>query len=364
MNEHLALALREHLADVDPPSGDLAGVMARGRRIRRRRRAGAATAVLATVALVWGGAMSLVPGAGERAADDYADIGSLDLSEGLRAYADPGREIHLGGRTFGARDLDHLDTDAAATPSGVVFYDDGRPMLLDGNGTVRALVDGPALSAADFHPTAKVDSRSGDVAVAVLTADGTTISVHDLPAGEEVWSYEVPCDPCAGVVIDGFDDGVVYLRTPVSTIAVLTATDEVVGLGRDVRIADVRNDVVLYDASAPAPTPVPAGRRDWSFVPGAIDAQLTFDGGHVLSWSSRLEPTDPTGEPLVLDVGPVDGGLGFWTIDTDGSVLVAAPDGTYPSYTVQDCEVPSGRCTELGPLRPTGGDPLFIGNDM
>ena len=228
MNEHLALALREHLADVDPPSGDLAGVMARGRRIRRRRRAGAATAMLATVALVWGGAMSLVPGAGERAADDYADIGSLDLSEGLRAYADPGREIHLGGRTFGARELDHLDTDAAATPSGVVFYDDGRPMLLDGNGTVRALVDGPALSAADFHPTAKVStatragrwpvsvrlSRTGAASAAVASTSRTATAMSGrymrrsaptsvatgtmLDAGASVMKNQRPRKPAAG----------------------------------------------------------------------------------------------------------------------------------------------------------------------
>jgi hypothetical protein len=43
---------------------------------------------------------------------------------------------------------------------------------------------------------------------------------------------------------------------------------------------------------------------------------------------------------------------------------VAAIGRTYPDYTVYDCVLPSGACTELGPLHPVGGDPEFIGNDM
>ncbi len=32
--------------------------------------------------------------------------------------------------------------------------------------------------------------------------------------------------------------------------------------------------------------------------------------------------------------------------------------------TVYDCQVPSGTCTELGPLTALHGDPEFIGVDM
>jgi hypothetical protein len=100
-------------------------------------------------------------------------------------------------------------------------------------------------------------------------------------------------------------------------------------------------------------------------VQGPVDAQLTFDGQHVLSWSSVLEPVLEGEEPIRLEVGPKQrGALGFWTIDTDGSVLVAALDGKYPHYLVSDCEVPSGVCVDVGPLKPRGGDPAFIGNDM
>ncbi len=66
----------------------------------------------------------------------YESLGALDFSHGARAYADPGEELHLAGRTFPARDLDYLDTDAVATSYGLVFFDDGRPMLLGTDGDV------------------------------------------------------------------------------------------------------------------------------------------------------------------------------------------------------------------------------------
>ena len=64
------------------------------------------------------------------------------------------------------------------------------------------------------------------------------------------------------------------------------------------------------------------GQRDYTFVPGAIDSQLTHDGAHVLAWSSTLAPTGP-GAPLQLSVTERDGAT-QWTVDTDGSVLVAS----------------------------------------
>jgi hypothetical protein len=99
-------------------------------------------------------------------------------------------------------------------------------------------------------------------------------------------------------------------------------------------------------------------------VKAPIDATLTFDGKYVLDWSSRLRSTD--GSPdLVLEQGPTKQyALGFWAVDSDGSVLVARTDGEYPNYLVYDCEAPSGACEELGPLHAAGGDPLFIGADM
>jgi hypothetical protein len=52
--------------------------------------------------------------------------------------------------------------------------------------------------------------------------------------------------------------------------------------------------------------------------------------------------------------------------ETRGLIRWPSPDRTSTSTSggVFDCEVPSGRCAEVGPLVPTGGDPMFIGNDM
>ncbi len=67
----------------------------------------------------------------------------------------------------------------------------------------------------------------------------------------------------------------------------------------------------------------------------------------------------------MLEQGPTkQHALGFWAIDSDGSVLVVRPDGEYPHYLVYDCETRAGACQELGPLVTKGGDPEFIGVDM
>ena len=111
--------------------------------------------------------------------------------------------------------------------------------------------------------------------------------------------------------------------------------------------------MLLYDGPAPD-GPAAAAYR---LVPGAIDAQLTYDGAHILYWSNKLEPTDG-GKPIVLDQKAT-----FFAIDTDGSILAAA-FAKGGGAIVYDCEVPSGACTDLGPMTTRGGDPMFIGVDM
>jgi hypothetical protein len=288
----------------------------------------------------------------------YASLGPLDFSLGARAYADPGRELHLAGRTFPAKDLDYLDTDAVGTAYGMVFFDHGRPMLLGADGDVDALVDGPLDDPKDFHPTAKVDSVNPWVAYATRRGITTTVTVHDLSTGRDVGSTEIDCGDCTDFVIEALDDGVIYLR-----IAQLTRSwDVVTGEGETVydgggRVVDVRGGVMLYDGKPPADLGL-------TRVEAPIDAQLTFDGKHVLDWSSRLRSTDG-GPDLVLEQGPTKQyALGFWAIDSDGSVLVARPDGDYPHYLVYDCDAASGACEELGPLVTKGGDPMFVGVDM
>lgn len=351
--------LEDRVGGAPVPAGDLDRARLVGRRIRRRRRTTGAVAVVGAAALV--GSLAVASSDGPSTGTDpsrFAAVGALDFSGGLRAYADPGVEIHLGGRTFDASSLDYLDTDAAATPWGVVFYDAGRPMLLDESGTVRSLVDGPVEAPEGFHPTAKADARTSLVVWATVLDGTATITARDMDTGEDVASTEIGCGACADLVIDGIDGGTVFVRDADGTRTWDSATGEWSDFaGPGTRVADVRGGVVLFDG--PVPT-TPAG---WRTVRGEVDAQLSFDGRYVLGWSRTLEPTDGTSRPVTLDVGGAKEGLGFYTFDTDGSVLVAYTDA-YPRFTVSDCALPSGRCTTLGPLRPTGGDPMFIGNDM
>lgn len=357
--EHLlAATVRERLDPSAIPPGDLDLVLASGRRIRRRRRGAAVAAGVALSATAVLGAL-LLTGPGDGASDgpevavDVA-LGPLDVSDGLRAYADPGQEVHLGGRVFPADALGALDTDAAATPAGIVAYVDGRPVLLDESGAVRELE--PGAEATDFTPTAKADSTSPSAAYGARLGGEPTIVVRDLATDQVLGRRTVP----AGTVVDAYDDGLVVLRTEGGTSVWDVARDSVLELGGPrTRVADLRGGVLLYDGPRPD-GPAAAGLR--RLVPGAIDSQLTFDGEHVLSWASRLEPTDPAGRPVVLEEGPPGGGYAFFTIDTDGSVLLAEPGAR--GATVYDCLVPSGTCEELGPLSTTGGDPAFIGNDM
>lgn len=371
MTTDLRSALTETLESVQPTHGDLDRARRDGRRIRTRRRAAAGIGAAAVVAVAGAVAWGAVGSGPDRASDPtspagYPELGPLDLSGGLRAYADPGNEIHLGGRTFPAKNLEWLDTDAVATDYGVVFFDHGRPMLLDADGSVTPLAGGPSApidSDPEFHPTAKAGDGSL-VAWATRSGDTATVTVHDLATGEDVASTDVTCGRCHDLVIDAVDSGVVFVRDQDGTRTWDSRTGGWAPFaGPKTRVADVRNGVVLYSG------PAPADPGDWTLVAGAVDSQLSFDGRYVLGWSSRLEPVRDGDPPVVLDQGPTgddprrEGSFGWWTFDTDGSVLVATGKD-YGDFTVYDCVLPSGACTELGPLHPTGGDPQFIGNDM
>lgn len=363
MSTDLRTTLADHLDPLTPPQGDLAGVVRAGTRRRRVRRGAVGLVTASVVAAAVGVGLQLGDSTPQSSTvTDYPAIGQLDFDDGLRAYADPGVEIHLGGRTFDASELDYLDTDATATPFGVVFYDEGRPMLLDETGEISALMEGPVEADTGFHPTAKVDSAAPHVAWATLLDGTATITVRDMETGDDVDTLEVDCGDCGDLVIDALDSGVVLFRTGAGTQSWQVGRTSTFQLaGPRTRVADLRNGTLLYDG----PTPTGTGPDRYLMVAAPVDAQLTLDGRWILDWSSVLRPTRTSDRPVVLDEGPRKrGALGFWTIDTDGSVLVATLTGNYPNYTVFDCEVPSGTCAEVGPLAPTAGDPAFVGNDM
>jgi len=357
--------LDERLDAVVPAHGDLATVLRDGRRMRRRRRiVTGAVGLLAAAAVVSGGLVLLDGTASGPRRDRAVDaLGPMDFTHGLRAYGDPGYTLHIGGRTVDASAVPFLDTDALATGEGVVYYQQGDLRMVREDGTVVTLDDGDP-TPGDFHPTAKGDAREPLVAYALAESGTVVLKVLDTVTGEVVASHDLGCSgTCGELVLDGIDSDAVFVRTTSGTSVWEFRNGDTMApfAGSGTRVADVRHGVVLYDG--PAPRGESSG--DWRLVPGAIDAQLTFDGRHVLYWSNRLEPTLPDEDAVTLKAGPAKG-LGFWTIDTDGSVLAAVPDGsgTQGNYTVYDCEVPSGSCVELGPLRPRGGDPAFVGNDM
>ena len=247
---------------------------------------------------------------------------------------------------------------------GVVYYDRGRPWLLGRDGGSRPLVTGsvdPLPS--DPAPGARTDRDGVTVAYAYVTDGTALVEVRDLATWDELGRREVPCpsDDCTGLVVDAVDDGLVFLRVPGGAGVWEVSSGAWTEFSPATRVADVRAGVVLHDGP-PSPALEALGLRQ---VAGPIDGQLTFDGSHLVAWSSTLAPTTPGGEPVVLERGPAttDDGLGFYTVDTDGSVLVAWTED-YPRYTVDDCDPVSGACEEVGRMTTRGGDPQFLGNDM
>jgi hypothetical protein len=355
--------LAAHVDAAVPPPADLPAVVRRGRRLRRRRTTSVVASAVAVVAVTAGGVALSTRGPATSDLPAFTPSGpAAEVGRGLQAYAMPGRSLHMAGRTFPAEALDYLDTDAVATPVGIVGYDHGLPVLLEPSGATTLLDVGPTDTPAGFHPTAKADAAAPLIAYALILDGRATVKVYDLERREVVASSEVPCgERCADTVIDGLDSGTVFVRDHDGTSTWDYENDEWAPLaGPRTRVADVRNRVVLYDGPAPE-APVDG----WRYVPGPIDSMLSFDGKHVLGWSAVLDPTVPGGQPVRLAEGPRKPGYAFFAFDTDGSVLVSiGPSKAGGDFPVYDCPVTGAACETLAPLHPGAGDPLFIGADM
>lgn len=354
--------LTAHLDSVPVPAGDLVAVVGQARRTQHRRWAVAA-GMAGVLALTGGLVGYLISRGPDDRIDDIAPLGRLNLDDGLRGYADPGVTVHLGDRTVPYRDYDWLDTDAAATPSGILFFTaTHRPLLLGADGRSSALVDEPPATAPrGWHPSSAFDAQQPLVAWTEPAEDGVLVRVFDLDRRVTVADQLIPCsgEQCDGVRVDGLDQGLVFVRSEEGTRALRIDSGSWVMIGGpELRVADARGRVLLYDGSKAAPTALPEG---WRAVPGAIDATLSFDGEHVLSWSSRLKPTHPDGEPIVLAQPRAGEGPAWWAFDTDGSVLVATG---YDPSVVYDCPLSSQPCERIGEVSGRHGDPMFIGADM
>jgi hypothetical protein len=378
MSKDIREILAAHLNDVDPPESDLTAVKHQGRALRRRRTGGIVTASILAVTAVGLTASQLVSGGGHGGGKGdplvsshhhYVTLAAFNVTQGLRAFADPATTglIHLGDRSYPRKDMDYLDTDASATPYGMVFFDkDQKPRLLGSDGKVVALGDGPSAPLKGFHPSSKMDSQRPLVAWTENHGSLVRVVVYNLSSRSTVSTRDVPCSPkdCSKIKVDGLDDGVAFVRAPDGTYIWRVDGNTWTQLGGPkLRVADVRNGTILWADQAPT---MPHGT--WRFVEGKIDAQLTFDGKNVLYWSNRLAPTTPGGKTIQLSAGATDSG--WYTFDTDGSVLVAVETNgnSQPSSVVKadvfDCAIPSGSCTKIGAISTEGGDPEFIGDDM
>jgi hypothetical protein len=366
----LSQELSAHLDAVTPPPADLETVRRRSRRSRVRR---VAVPGLLAAAAVGVGALVLGPSGTTPSDDDppqhtlIAAADRLDLSDGLRAFASPSERLYLGGTSVALTpDIDYLDTDGLATPYGLLYTDpQGRVHLIGESGRSEEL-SGPSETPGGWHPTVKGDAERPVVVWATVEGAVVTVTVYDLEEHSTVARTDITCDlghpgsadsdvkDCSSFVIDAVDSGAVFLRGPSGTRVWDYDTGTWWQLaGPKSRIADARNRVILYDGQEPDGV-----MKGWRLVPGRIDAQLSYDGSHVLYWSDRLAPTTPDGDPIKLDLPEP---ATFFTFDTDGSVLAATVDN--PSH-VYDCELPSGACEQIGEMSTEHGDPMFIGNDM
>jgi hypothetical protein len=358
----LRVALEHGLDQVVPPPPDLAGVHRR----RRRTQAWRATTGLLVAASLVTAAFVLArhtPEVLDRSGRyGFADQGPLDLGQGARAWAVDGKVLHVGGNTYPWPSSIGLDTRAVATQQGLVFPDGrGRPQLLGADGRVTALDESPADAVPSLRSPIRVDPATSRIAYATSHDGEVTVKVLDLASGDVVASTPLPCvGACKDVSVDAFDSDRVFVSTADGTTMwrVGEPSDTLVSFAaKGTTVVDARNKVLLFQGRE-APRPLDG----WTYVKGHTDERLTFDGGHVVGWSSRLRSTDG-GAPVRLDQGAVTrkGPLSFWSLDSDGSVLVATVARTYPTFDFYDCAVPSGSCTYLG--REASGDPVFIGND-
>jgi hypothetical protein len=238
--------------------------------------------------------------------------------------------------------------------------------LLDQNGTDLVLAPAPTDWDDSIRPSAKADARLPLVAFTQPSGNGVSVWLHNLETGRTVDTIDVPCagpfSSCEDVRVDGVDRGLVFVRTGEGTFvwdSTAGGDDRWTLLGEgDFRVADVRNGRVLWSDAPPTPAPG-SPVADWDFTQSKIDAELSYDGRHVLYWSSTLEPTEPGARSIRLKVKDAV----WFTFDTDGSVLAAA-NGRDHRSPVYDCELRSGSCERIGSVSTRHGDPMFIGNDM
>jgi hypothetical protein len=360
LEDTLTRSLHDHLDPMSTPRVDLEAVRRAG---ERRRAATTAGELLAATALVVGGvALATASGDDDRVVQP-AGLPAMDFNQGARAWYDDARgELHLGGAAFDIGTVQGMDTQASATPWGVVWTEEDQSVrLLREDGSVEVL-DLGVPDGRTVDGNVKFDVDQPRVGWLTRTGEGTTLTVRSLEDSDTEVRVSVPCEgrQCQMLALGGIDhDRVLVRRLDADQTLVLDLTDPDAGWATidGFRAADVRNRVVLGEGTPPDGTPL---GPDWRFVRAqGPESLLTFDGAHELYWGDTLRATDG-GKPLRLEV-PLEG-TQFVNLDSDGSVLVAVM--TSERVVHHDCDTATAVCEEFDRVGPGSGDPVFLGNDM
>ena len=247
-----------------------------------------------------------------------------------------------------AAGFEGLDTDAAATPGGVVYYDAGRPMLLDLDGEIHPwspdAVDRSAATSTRRPRPTRPRPRSPWPSL----RDGEPrILVVDTETGRCVDAIDFVCDGlrrrdrCVRRRC-----GVLPRRRRHQRCGTSTGTSPAPSPGRGRRsptsaTASCSTTAPCRSpsrASASATTPSSAGRS----TPSSPTTVPTCSPGRA-PWSRPGR-----GEPLQLSVTERDS-ASQWTVDTDGSILVASRAGS--ATRVDDCDPVTGACERVDVAR-------------
>lgn len=361
LEDTLTRSLHDRLDPMATPRVDLEAVRRAG---ERRRAATTAGGLLAAMALVVGGTALATSVGDDPRVVQPAGLPPMDFDRGARAWYDDARgELHLGGAAFDIGRVQGMDTQASATPWGVVWTEaDQSVRVLREDGSVDVLGAGVP-DGRTVYGNVKFDVDQPRVGWLTRTGEGTTLTVRSLAGSDTEIRVPVPCEgrKCQMLALGGIDhDRVLVRRLDVEQTLVLDLTDPDAGweIIDGFRAADVRNRVVLGEGTPPAGSSLGPG---WRFVPAeGPESLLTFDGAHELYWSDTLRAIDG-GKALRLEV-PVEG-TQFVNLDSDGSVLVAVMTSERVVY--HDCDTTTAVCEEFDRVGGRSlGDPSFLGNDM
>ena len=208
----LRQALENDLAAVVPPPGDLDRAVREGRRIRRRRRTrrgGGRAVAVAVAAVVTSAAHPWLHGPGPAPGRADRPAGLLRGPAGVRRARgrDPPRRTGVPGRP----DCSSSTPTRRRRRTACCSTTPASRGCSTSPGKVTDLE--PGAETGSSHFTSKVDSQGPLVAYAAVRDGQPTVTVRDLATDDVVARHDISRD----TVIDGLDDGVVFLRTPDGT---------------------------------------------------------------------------------------------------------------------------------------------------